>query len=116
MLISEAIAQTPAGAAGEPNALMGYLPLIAIFLVFYFLFIRPQNKRMKEHEALISDLKRGDKVVTDSGLYGEITKIVDDATVELQIAEGVKVKVVRHSVANVTNKTVEVSKEDKKKK
>lgn len=112
MLISNAYAQT--SAAVEPNAIIGYLPLIAIFLVFYFLFIRPQNKRMKEHEALVSALKRGDKVVTDSGLYGEISKIIDDTAVELKIAEGVKVKVVRHSVSAVVNPTDAVKKEEKK--
>lgn len=111
MFISNAYAQ--ATSATAPDAIMGYLPLVVIFLVFYFLFIRPQNKRMKEHAALVADLKRGDKVVTDSGIYGEITKVVDDAIVEVQVAEGVKIKVVRHSVSAVLNAAADVVKEAK---
>lgn len=114
MLISNAYAQAPV-AAGEPNLIMGYLPLIIIFVIFYFLFIRPQNQKMKAHQELIAGLKRGDKVVTDSGIYGEITKVIDDASVEVKIAENVTIKVVRNAVSALVEADKKADKKVEKK-
>lgn len=103
MLISPAYAQ--GAPAGGGDALLTFLPLILIFVVFYFLLIRPQQKRQKEHKAMVAALKRGDRVVTAGGLYGTVSKIVDDAEMEVEIAEGVKVRMLRGTVQDVVAKT-----------
>jgi preprotein translocase subunit YajC len=82
-----------------------FLPLILIFLIMYFLMIRPQQKKMKEHRAMVEALRRGDQVVTQGGIVGKVTKVQEDGMVEVEIAEGVKVKVIRHTIATVMNKT-----------
>jgi preprotein translocase subunit YajC len=73
--------------------------------VFYFLLIRPQQRKMKEHKALVSAIKRGDRVVTTGGLIGQVSKVVDDNEVQLEIAEGVRVRVLRGSINEVLNRT-----------
>ncbi|MFP5505896.1 MAG: preprotein translocase subunit YajC [Gammaproteobacteria bacterium] len=93
--ISQALA---ADAPGQPDPFMSFLPLILIFVVFYFLLIRPQQKRAKEHRAMVDGLKKGDHVVTNGGLLGRITDLGENF-VKLQIAEGVEVKVQRPAVA-----------------
>ncbi len=101
-LISTAAAQaqTP---AGQPNALMQFLPLILIFVVFYFLLIRPQTKRAKEHREMIAALEVGAEVATTGGLLGKVTELSDQFAT-LEIAPGVNVKVQRHTVAQVLPK------------
>ncbi len=84
------------GAPGNP--LISFLPLIVIFLIFYFLLIRPQQKRAKEHRAFLESLKRGDEVVTTGGLIGKVTGLTDDV-VTLEIADNVRVKVARSAIA-----------------
>lgn len=79
---------------------MNVLPLLLIFLVFYFLLIRPQQRRMKEHQAKIAAATRGDTVVTAGGVVGKITKIDDDYA-EVEVASGVKIKVVRSTLSDV---------------
>jgi preprotein translocase subunit YajC len=79
---------------------MALLPLVLLFVVFYFLLIRPQQKRAKQQKAFLSNLKKGDRVVTSGGLYGTITGITDDA-VTLEIAEKIRVKVTKGAVADV---------------
>jgi preprotein translocase subunit YajC len=96
--ISDAWAQA-APAAGEPDPLMGFLPLILIFVVFYFLLIRPQQKRVKEHKALVGRLTKGDEVVTNGGVLGRITKVGENFVL-LEVAEGVEVKVQKQAVAS----------------
>ena len=91
-LISNAWAQ--AAPAGQPDPLTSFLPLILIFAVFYFLLIRPQTKRAKEHKKMVSELQNGDEVVTSGGLLGRISA-VGDSFIELEIAEGLQVKVQR---------------------
>lgn len=87
------------GAAGQgANQWMSFLPLILLFVVFYFLLIRPQQKRAKQQKLFIENLKKGDEVVTSGGLYGKITGITDN-TVTIEIAEKVRVKVVKSAVA-----------------
>jgi preprotein translocase subunit YajC len=101
MWISPAYAQD-AAAGGTGAVLMQLLPLILIFAVFYFLLIRPQQKKMKDHRAMLQALKRNDKVVTGGGLVGTVTKVRDDSDeIEVEIAPGVRVTVVRGTIASV---------------
>ena len=99
-LISSAFAQDAAGGAG---GLMSFLPLIVIFAVFYFMLIRPQMKRAKEHRNLVAELGKGDEVVTNGGLLGKITDL-SDAFVTVEIAEGVQIKLQRNAVTTVMPK------------
>ncbi len=87
------------------EAFAQFLPLILIFLIMYFLLIRPQQKKVKEHQAMVTALRRGDQVVTQGGLIGKVTKVKDEGEVEVELAEGVKVRVVRNTIASVINKT-----------
>lgn len=84
---------------------MAFLPLILIFVVFYFLLIRPQQKKMKEHQVMLNSLKRGDKVITSGGIVGTITRMLSDREVQVEIAEGIKVRVVRSMITEVLAKT-----------
>jgi preprotein translocase subunit YajC len=107
MFISEAYAQAAGGSPGGADMLASFLPLILIFVVFWFLMIRPQQKRMKEHRALVASLKKNDRVVTNGGILGVVTKAVDgENDVEVEIAPSVRVRVVRSAVAEVTNRTL----------
>ncbi|MCY4300677.1 MAG: preprotein translocase subunit YajC [Aestuariivita sp.] len=87
------------------SALAQFLPLILIFVIMYFLLIRPQQKKVKEHKAMVAALRRGDQVVTQGGLIGKVTKVKDDAEIEVELADGVKVRVVRNTIAQVVSKT-----------
>lgn len=91
------LAAAPAGAA---PAWVSILPLVAIFIIFYFLLIRPQQKRMKLHQEKISAVKRGDQVVTGGGLMGKVVK-ADDDYVEIDLGGGVKVKAVKSTIADI---------------
>ena len=82
-----------------------FVPLILIFAIMYFLLIRPQQKKLKEHQKMVEGLRRGDQVVTQGGLIGKVTKVKDENEVEVELAEGVKVRVVQSTIANVINKT-----------
>ncbi|WP_294230429.1 preprotein translocase subunit YajC [uncultured Shimia sp.] len=82
-----------------------FLPLILIFAIMYFLLIRPQQKKVKEHQAMVTAVRRGDQVVTQGGLIGKVSKVKDDNEVEVELAEGVKVRVVKSTIAQVTSKT-----------
>ncbi len=99
--INDAWAQ--ATGAGEPSLLTGMLPLILIFVVFYFLLIRPQSKRAKEHKAMVEALSKGDEVVTAGGILGKITD-VGDQFITLEVSSGVSLKVQRHTVGAVMPK------------
>ncbi len=103
MFIATAYAQNApsAGSAFDPTF---FLPLVLIFVVFYFLLIRPQQKKLKEHRAMVSALRRGDKVVTQGGLIGTIAKVVSDTEVLLEVGEGVRVRMLRSAVSEVMNK------------
>jgi len=103
MLISPAYAQGAAGGGGD--LFVSLLPLILIFVVFYFLLIRPQQKRMKDHREMLGNLRRGDRVVTGGGIIGTITKVGGDDELTVELAEGVRVKVVRSTVQSVLAKT-----------
>lgn len=90
-----------AEAGGESSSLMRFAPLFLIFAVFYFLLIRPQQKKMDEHTTMLKALKKGDKVVTGGGIVGTIVKLDDDEQVTIEIAEGVQVKIVRSTIGNL---------------
>lgn len=82
-----------------------FLPLILIFAIMYFLLIRPQQKKVKEHQAMVAALRRGDQVITQGGLIGKVVKVKDDNEVEVELAENVKVRVVKSTIATVMSKT-----------
>ena len=105
MFVTPAFAQT-AGSGGAMGGLGQFVPLILIFVIFYFFLIRPQQKRAKEHRAMLGALRRGDSVVTQGGIFAKVTRVKDDSDeLELEIAEGVKVRVVRSTIAQVLSKT-----------
>lgn len=81
------------------------LPLILIFAIMYFLLIRPQQKRVKEHQKMVEALRRGDQVVTQGGLIGKVTKVKEDNEIEVEVSENVRVRVVKNTVAQVLSKT-----------
>ena len=89
----------------DANTIGQFLPLILIFAIMYFLLIRPQQKKMKEHQKMVEYLRRGDQVVTQGGLIGKVAKIKEENEVEVEVAEGVKVRVVRSTIAQVLSKT-----------
>jgi preprotein translocase subunit YajC len=82
-----------------------FLPLILIFAIMYFLLIRPQQQKVKQHKAMVEAVKRGDRIVTQGGLLGKVTKVKDEYEVEVELAEGIKVRVVKATIANVTDRT-----------
>jgi preprotein translocase subunit YajC len=114
MFISEAWAQAAGAPAGGGDMLMTLAPMVLIFVVFWFLLIRPQQKKAKEHRAVVSALKRGDRVVTSGGIYGQVTHVADDHLM-VEIAEGVKIKVLRDAISAVPSKPEPVKKDDAKK-
>ena len=102
MLISPAYAQ----GAGlmDQSALVQFLPLVLIFVVFYFLLIRPQQKKQKDHRSMLDTLRRGDRVVTGGGIVGTVSKVVSPEEVEVDIAQGVRVRIVRSTISSVLAK------------
>ncbi len=104
MFISTAYAQDGAGAAGG-GLLEMFLPLILIFAIFYFLLIRPQQKRQKEHQAKLASARRGDKVVLGGGIMGQVTKVIDEGELMVKIADEVEVKVLKSTLLDVLSKT-----------
>ena len=82
-----------------------FIPLLLIFGIMYFLLIRPQQKKMREHQAMVNGLRRGDKVVTAGGMFGKVVKVHDEGEVEVEIADGVKVRMVQSTIAQVVSKT-----------
>ena len=89
----------------EGGAVFQFLPLILIFAIMYFLLIRPQQKKVKEHQAMVAALRRGDQVITQGGIIGKVTKVKEDGEVEIEIAENVRVRVVKSTIATVMSKT-----------
>ena len=89
---------------GGSDMLVSLLPFLLIFVIMYFLILRPQQQRVKQHREMVSALRRGDTVVTSGGLVGKITKVVDDNEVELQLADGVRVRQMRQMVSEVRAK------------
>lgn len=104
MFVTAAYAQT-AGAAGPGSLIGSMLPLVLIFAIMYFLLIRPQQKKMRDLKAMIDAVRRGDQILTAGGIVGKVIKVGDDNMVEVEIAEGVKVKVVKSTISQVMSKT-----------
>jgi len=88
------------GSGGTAGILVGILPWLLIFVIFYVLMIRPQQRRVKEHQAAIAAVKKGDEVITGGGIRGKVTKVTDDEA-EVEIAQGVKVRVVKSTITHV---------------
>jgi len=103
MFITPAFAQTAVG--GDGGFLIQLVPFLLIFIILYFLIIRPQQRRAKDHQAMIAAVRRGDMIVTSGGLIGKIAKVIDDHEISVEIATGVKVKITRGSIAEVRSKT-----------
>ena len=99
--ISDAMAQT--AGAGQGNPIMSFLPLIILFVIFYFLLIRPQQKKAKEHKAMVDNLQKGDEIVTQGGLVGKVTEVTD-SFLTCKLAENVEVKIQRHAITTVLPK------------
>ena len=87
------------------SAIAQFLPLILIFGIMYFLLIRPQQQKVKQHKAMVEALRRGDQVVTQGGLIGKVSKVKDENELEVELAEGVRVRVVKSTIAQVLSKT-----------
>jgi preprotein translocase subunit YajC len=103
MLITPAYAQAAAG--GDANSmLMSLLPFALIFVIMYFLILRPQQKKVKDHAELVKNIRRGDTVVTSGGLVGKVTKVVDDDQIEFEISDGVRVRQMRQMISGVRAK------------
>jgi preprotein translocase subunit YajC len=100
MFASPAYAQAGAASSGTAGLVMNVLPLLLIFVIFYMLMIRPQQRRMKQHQAMVAAVKKNDTAVTNGGLIGKVTK-VDENEVELEVASGVRVKVVKTMISDV---------------
>ena len=103
MFASPAYAQAAGG--DIMSSLGGFVPIILIFGIMYFLMIRPQQKKMKEHRAMVDTLRKGDQVVTQGGIIGKVTKVKEDGEVEVEIATDVKVRVLKHTITEVMSKT-----------
>ena len=103
LIVSDAHAADPAPAAGMAGGFMSFLPLVIIFVIFYFLLIRPQSKRAKEHREMVAKLAKGDEVVAGGGILGRVTD-VSESYITVEIADGVAIKVQRHAVAQVLPK------------
>lgn len=103
MFITPAFAQAT-GAPGMGDFLGMILPLLMIMVVFYFLLIRPQQRKAKDHQTMISKVARGDTIITTGGLVGKVNKVVDDKELLVEIAENVKVRVVRAAISDVRAK------------
>jgi len=100
MFVTPAYAQSALGGGGG-DILMSILPFLLIFVIMYFLIIRPQRTQMKKREEMLKNVRRGDQVITGGGVIGKVTKVIDDAELEVEISDGVKVRLVRSLIADV---------------
>ena len=98
MFISEAWAQ---GAGGSSDFLVQLFPLVLIFIVFYFLLIRPQQSKMEQQREMLSGVKRGDRVVTGGGIIGLVTKVIGDNELQVELAEGVRVRIIKGTITDI---------------
>lgn len=105
MFITQAFAQTPAGAApGGMDMIIQFVPFIFVFAIMWFLMIRPQRQKAKQHQEMIKNVRRGDTIVMTGGLIGKIAKLVDDSELLLEVGDNVRVRVSRGSIADVRAK------------
>jgi preprotein translocase subunit YajC len=110
MFISPAYAQAASPFGGD-SMLVSLLPFILIFVIMYFLILRPQQKRQKQHQEMVKNVRRGDTVITSGGLVGKVTKVSDDDHLEVEVAEGVRVRQMRSMIADVRAKGEPVKEE-----
>ena len=103
MFLAPLIMQSGAAGAAAPNPILQFIPFIGILLVFYFLIIRPQQKRQKEHRDMLGALKKGDKVVTQGGIIGKVFKLEEDEAI-IDAGEGIKLRVLRSMIVDVRGK------------
>ncbi|ACA16942.1 preprotein translocase, YajC subunit [Methylobacterium sp. 4-46] len=104
-MITPAFAQGTGAAAGGTDVILQVVPFVLIFVIMYFLILRPQQKRAREHQDMVKNVRRGDTIVTTGGIVGRVAKVADEASeIEVEIAEGVRVKVVRTMIAEVRAK------------
>jgi preprotein translocase subunit YajC len=114
LLISEAIAQTnEAGVPPEPSAASNFIPLVLIFMIFYFFIIRPQQKKLKDHNQMVDSIKKGDEIITGGGMLGKVVK-VEDNVLHLEVAPDMVVKVLRSTVSNNNSTEKAAEKAEKK--
>ena len=85
------------------DAFLSFLPLILIFVIFYFLLIRPQQRKMKEHKEMLTKIKRGDEIITSGGIYCKVSRVIDDNKIEAEISNNVKVVISKPTIASVIN-------------
>jgi preprotein translocase subunit YajC len=114
MFITPAFAQGifgGGGANGSSSMIIQFMPLILIIVIMYFLILRPQQRKVKMHQEMVKALRRGDTVVTNGGLVGKVTKVVDDQHIEIEISDGVRVRPLRASVSEVRAKGEPVKEE-----
>nr|UXE45031.1 Sec translocon accessory complex subunit YajC [uncultured bacterium] len=114
MFITPAFAQGSlfgGGAGGDGGMLMSLLPFVLIFVIMYFLILRPQQKRAKQHQEMVKNVRRGDTVITNGGLVGKVTKVIDDDQIEIEIADDVRIRQMRQMVADVRAKGEPVKEE-----
>ena len=104
MLITPAYAQSSLFGGDGGGMITSLLPLVLIVVIMYFLVLRPQQQRVKQHQAMVKALRRGDTVVTNGGLVGKVTKVVDDDQIEVEISDGVRVRQMRSMVSEVRAK------------
>jgi preprotein translocase subunit YajC len=106
MFVTPAFAQGSlfGGAGGEGGMVMSLLPFVLIFVIMYFLILRPQQKRVKSHQEMVKNVRRGDTVVTNGGLIGKVTKVIDDDQIEIEIAEEVRIRQLRQMLSDVRAK------------
>jgi preprotein translocase subunit YajC len=110
MFVTPAFAQAGPFGGGD-NMLVSLLPFILIFVIMYFLILRPQQKRQKQHQEMVKNVRRGDTVITSGGLVGKVVKVVDDDQIEVEISDGVRVRQMRSMVADVRAKGEPVKEE-----
>ena len=116
MFVTPAFAQgswfySAAAAGGDGGMLMSLLPFALIFVIMYFLILRPQQKRVKQHQEMVKNVRRGDTVITNGGLIGKVTKVIDDDQIEIEIADDVRIRQMRQMVSDVRAKGEPVKEE-----
>jgi preprotein translocase subunit YajC len=112
MFATPALAQAAGGAGAATAGLIAFVPYLAIFVIFYFLMIRPQQQRAKQHRAMIDAVKKGDEIVTGGGLVGKVTRVMD-GEVEIELAPQMKVRALKSTLADVRNRTAPIAANDK---
>ena len=111
MFISPAYAQGSLFGGGNADMITSLLPFVLIFVIMYFLILRPQQKRAKQHQEMVKNVRRGDTVITNGGLIGKVTKVIDDDQIEIEIADDVRIRQMRQMVSDVRAKGEPVKEE-----